>query len=1214
MKNKILDDIKRIYLEKPDVLKSMYLFCLFTAVFLFSPLLNVVLDLKPSLHDFSNHIMSNAALNDFEMASRIKYYFLTFVVTILFSVALFVFAFKFFMPRFIENDKNHKAFQTLFNLSLIGIAGVISSFFVVNVDVALFFIFGLGVFMLLSTVRTNYYWEVENAFWILTMSLPFSLVMFKIIQKNIPPEKYQSLLMIGENSFPIITLGLKFILTLTFVSLGVLLFIKFFFKGTSQDVYALKRNQLQYATIPISCILIAQSLLLEFFNVLNLKYNYVFNSPRLLFVIVTLLALIISIFLYYKKSQKQDKIYKNNALSNYHFPLLILGIAFIIVQPWRIFQPDSEFFEFANHGIAVDHFFRYGSIPIIENYDAHMLSTQLFAYVYGIISGYEPWAPFLYNQFAIVIYPVLLYFVFKKILGSKITLLLLLCLPIISTIDNSFTMLCLVGLALYNVIKKDSTKSFYLLWLSILFTCIFRLDLGFASLIGGIIGYISVNYLLRKKGSWKKATISAVVSFGGAFVLFMGLCVIKGLNPLKRLHEFLLISSSNQNWANKDLGETADVAFRICYYLLPLLLVVVLVNVILKSIISKKYVDQILQNKVHQAAFVFFIYFSTAYFFNIPRGIVRHSYAENTLSIVIGCLPIALLCCIYLQKRKNNLALFLGTFIGMYLLMGLNIKSYKSKETSLFSQGLYSNSFQEKFTDSYSFNGTRVKVPFSLAEVNQFRKVLDLVLQPNETYFDFSSTNYYYALVARKNPVYVNQSPLLLNGDVSQQMALEQIKDSDVSLVLMPNKNTIWKTIDMVDSTFKYYLVSEYVYQNFTPLMSLNSFDIYVRKDKKTHYEAILKAKLGSSNSFQLNDFANIDVNIVQNHNTITTLNNDKSLSIKANGDDPFVIGLLNQIKEFDAIDKNIPVKINFDITVAAVGSIQVFYQLGANDGFKEENSKRFTFDKVGDANLELLLPSYPKEVRIDLELPDVVIKHIQIVGSNGMSVEKPQIKSINLQEIPRIWSEYSDNEIFETVPNLEEVLNQSSVSMPLKKGAKPCYLYVEMDAADKQIFGVELFDAQNQQKAVYYFTSKAGKHRYAIRLSADYYWWNEPATKISLSTSTAIAISKLAVVSADGKEVQPYTMGGFTLSNITDANWNGGIGIADQSNLLLFDNSKRHAGELNKGNYIELSDGSKIKIDKKEVNGNFIRVTISQNIEALYLKLQYPNELKIVK
>ena len=41
---KIIIDIKRIYSEKPDVIKSIYLFCLFTAVFLFSPLINIVLD------------------------------------------------------------------------------------------------------------------------------------------------------------------------------------------------------------------------------------------------------------------------------------------------------------------------------------------------------------------------------------------------------------------------------------------------------------------------------------------------------------------------------------------------------------------------------------------------------------------------------------------------------------------------------------------------------------------------------------------------------------------------------------------------------------------------------------------------------------------------------------------------------------------------------------------------------------------------------------------------------------------------------------------------------------------------------------------------------------------------------------------------------------------------------------------------------------------
>ncbi len=1217
MKNKTLDEIKKSYAEKPNVLKSIYLFCLFTSVFLFSPLINIVLELTPDLHDFSSHVISNASIKNFDIGSRIKLYFLSFVLIAVFSSVSFVLFFKYLNSKYIENEVNKKSLQAVFNFSLIGIAAVFAGFFIANVDIVLVFIFILGGFLLISTTKSKRYWDIENAFWLLIMAIPFSLVFTKIVQHGIPPENHQALLKIEGTLFPVYNIGLIFSLLLLGTTGFLLFFLKQFFNGTdSEENYLHRRNCLYFATIPVSFIVIAESLMLEFFNVLNLKYNYLFNSPRLLFVVLSVIAILCSILLYFIKNKKKFN-GVSKTLTTYHFPLLIIGITMMMVQPWRMFQPENEFFEFANHGISVDHFFRYGSIPIVENYDAHMFSTQIFGYLYGFINGYEPWAAFLYYNSADVIYSILVYFIFRHILGSKTALVFLLCFPIIGLVINTFTMLCLVALSLNYLIKDNTRKARYWFWLSILFTCLFRLDLGFAALLGGVVGYFSISYLLKKALHLKKVLITGSIVFGSALALFMVLCLIKSINPIMRLKEFLIISSSNQNFAYHGVGDTSHIAFRICYYFLPLLLVLLLLNVLLKSWISKTYVHQILENKKNQAAFVFFIFFATAYLFNLPRGIVRHSYLENILNVVVGCLPLALLCLIYIKRRANNLVFFLSAFVGMYVLTSLNIKSYKDKETSLFSKGLYSVPFLEKFTDVYSFNGTRTRVTFSLSEVNHFKKILNTVLQPNETYFDFSSNNYYHALVGRKNPVYVNQSPILLNGDISQETAISQIKQANVALVLMPNKNTKWKVIDMIETGFKYYLISEYVYQNYVPLMNMNSFDIYVRKDKQKQFNALLKAKLGSVNNSQLNDFSSIDQTKVQNHNVVTEIAPDKTLVIKSSGDDPFVFGILNQMSGYDLLNKNAAVRITLKVNVSALGTFQVYYQLPGDENFKEENSKRFTLDKVGEHELQLDLPSCPVDLRLDLEMPEINLKQIALTSSEAAGFQLPQIANMNLEELPRVWAEQSSKELFEKVPNLDEILKQSSVTMLLNSNqlkTKAYYLFIECEATANQLVAVELFDAQNNQKGLYNFNTQPGKHQYALRLSADYYWWNANLTKLSFSTSAAVVISKFALIASDGSAILPYKPGGLTLSNITDQNWQGGIGLGTQQNLLLFDNSKRINLELNKGEYIELIDGSRIKMESKETAGDFIKITISQNIDALKPKLQYPNNIKIVK
>lgn len=1214
MIRKILTDTRQVHAENPKLLQSVLLFCLFVSLFVVSPFVNIVLDLSPKVSDFSNHIISNAAAKDFQISSRIRYYFLAFLLVAGFMAALFLPLLFWLKNRYISSDSNSRSIQTVANFSVIGIASVFAGFFLANVDVALFFIVILGSYLLVSTTKSARYWDIENAFWMLTLSIPLAIVAFRILMQRLAPENPQIGVEISQTFLPVQKYGLIFCLVLLAIVALLWAFVKGFLKTAETDEgYLRKRNRLYRASIPVSAVLIVLCVLLEFFNILNLKYNYLFNSPLLLFALLAVFAIGFSCVLYLKKTKKD--LIDSKVLANCHFPLLVIGILLMIAQPWRIYQPENEFFEFANHGLAVDHFFRYGSIPIIENYDAHMLSGQLFAYLYGFTSGYEPWAPFIYYNFVDVIYALVVYFVFRRIFGAKTALVLLLCFPIMGLVINSFALFGLVGLTLHNLVSSPSRKSFYWFWLSILFTCVFRLDLGFAGMLAGVFGYFSVQYLLKQPLHFKRFLVTACVTFGSALVLFFVLCLAKSVNPLARLKEFLLISSSNQNWAYQTMGDTSHVAFRICYYLLPLLVVLLLLHVLLQSWISKDYLNQVASNKKNQAAFVFFVFFAAAYFLNLPRGIVRHSYAEDILTTVVSCLPLAIICFICIKKREHNMLLVLSCFLAMYVLTGLNVKTYKNRETSLFSKGLNSAAFQEKFTESYAFNGSRVKVGFSLSEVNYFKNVLDAVLKPGETYFDFSSTNYYFALVGRKNPVYVNQSPLLINGDDSQHLTLDQIRKAGVSLVLMPNKNTKWKSIDYIDATFKYYLISEYIHENFVPLLNLGSFDIYVRKDKKQSYENLLKAKLGSSNAIQTDDFSAIDTAKIVPNNATVEIAADKSLLVKAIGADAFFLGLFNQINGYDLLDKNAAVKISLTITVPAAGTFQLFYQLPGDASFSEEHSKRFTFAQAGEHEVLLDLPSCPLDLRMDLETPQIGLKRIKVVSAGGAGFQLPVPINIPLDEIPRLWAEKGDADLFGKVPKLDEPLKQSALNIllanPQIKG-KPSYLFVEADATAMQPAVVTVFDAQNQPKGVYNFNLQPGKHQYAIRLTADYYWWHGNLAKLSFTTAGAVSVTKFALVSADGKNTEAYKGGEMTLSNITDQNWQNGIGVGDQANLLLIDNSRRNWAALQKGRFIELTDGARIQITAKEQVGDFIRVSFAQDIQALKPKLQYPNNIKI--
>lgn len=1208
---KIIASFKEFYNSYQKETKTLLLLSFFLSFFLLSPIINIVLQFKPEISDFSSHIVSNGALHNFDVSKRINLYYSCLLGVILLTGIIFCIILSFFKKRYVSLEENRNDFTLLSNMCIIGITCIFSSFFFINIDLSAFVLVFLCGYLLLKTMNNKPHWNKSNGFWILITAIPFSQLLYRIVQVK----AVRTLNLFGyvdDLKLPYSTELLVFFGGFFIICLLLHQFLRWFFSNTTN--LELKKQRLYYATIPVSYILIFQSVFLEFFNIINLKTGFVFNSPKLLLAAISLIAILIAVFIY-NRIIKTGKVFENDILKKYHFPLLIIAIGFMASQPWRMMAPENEFFEAANHGLAIDHFFRYGSIPIVENFDAHMLSNQLPSYLYGFLNGYEPWAGILYLSYIIVFKFLIVYKILKKIMGSEYALALCLSFPLLGLVNNTYILTGIVGLALIYLINSNSKKKFYWFWGWIIFLCIYKLDVGFSSAVGGVLGYFFITYLLGKSIEIKKFFISAAISFGSVLALFVVLCLFKSVNPVSRLHEFLLVAMSNQNWAVESMGDINNIAYRICYYVLPIFTVALLGKVILKAFLDKEYVSQILKAKHTQAAFVLFIYFAFNFYFNAPRGIVRHSFVSGITLNILSTIPLALLAFIFIKKRKNNLLIFLSSFIGLYLVTNMNKPTFKDSGLSFLSEGLLSSSYNEKFQESGPFNGTRVMQTFSLSEVKHFKSVLDAVLEPDETYFDFSSLNFYYALVGRKNPVYVNQSPLLLNGDKTQEMALEELKNSKVPLVLIPKGENIWKTIDEIPVEYKYYLLAEYIYKNYTPFKSMPTFDIYVLKSKKTALLNKLSKSNMSANRLAANDFSGIALeNLGQNQIQVAKTPENK-LSLTAAGGDAFLTGLLSQLSGIESFNKLAPVTIKIMIDAKSTGSVQLFYLKENEPNYTEQNSKRYPIENIGKQEISIELTSLPKDLRIDIDLPSIVIEEVLLSNQAAEAVITPEIPSCSLGNIPLIWGEKGDKKFFEKVKPLKEEINQNSFTIDTKKiknRAQPFYLFFEMNSDTIQTLKLEIFNAKNEKRGDYLLRSKSQLQKMAVRLSANYYWWNDFISKVVLTSERPIKVSKFALVSADGSEQISYEDTGFSLSNINDDYWFNGVG--KQSNVLLFNNSQRLLKMLRSSKQLEFIDGSKVTIKNVTEVGTYIHVEIVENLEPYKIAASSPNEVKMIK
>ncbi|UGS23647.1 hypothetical protein [Flavobacterium channae] len=1199
-KNKIIPFVKELFQTNEKAFKAYWALSIFFSLALAAPILNILFEFKPGIKDFSEHIISNASLYGLDVSKRVSLFYKALILIITTTLSFFI---------FINRITNKAAFATkeilksIYTISIIGIFSVISGLLLINIDFSVYIML-LFVLLLVAEIKFNKLNQNVNlTVWPVLVSIPTALLFFTYFKQN--------------NFFEIIKPEISIKTHILTIDPFLLVFVLFLLPFTFVFHFIARKNNsnpniLFKASIALVSVPIVLSFLLEFGNVVNLRFGYVFNKPFYLFTFLLIISFIVFYFLLQRyREQKLSKSY----FDNYFLPILIIGLLLIMTQPWRMVSPENEFFETANHGLSIDHFFRYGSIPIIENFDAHMMHYQFFAFIYGFVNGYEPSAVMLYHSYFFAIEILVLFFVFKKIIGSFNSFVLVFCLPIFTGVINEFTLSSLLILTVLKLIENKTTRNFYVYWIVAIFLCLYKLDIGYAAVLASLITYIILDKI-------KYNTISVrPILKSGAFVgivlmlIFVILCLIKGINPFFRLQEFLFAAKSDQNWGVTRMGDTSHFLFRVGYYIFPVIIAISFISVVFKYVFNnEKYYNHFKKKHVFYAL-AFFVFFALFFFFNAQRGIVRHNFEYANIRKITSTIPLALIMLAFFFNRKNKMIVVLTIFFISFLILNSAKTDFKDRNTTIFKDVINSYSFQEKFLEAQSFNKSRVRVAFDQSEITMFKKFLNVVLKPSETYYDFSSKNFYHALTARKNPSYVNQTPLMINGDKAQEIEIERIKEAKIPIVLMPIKGIIWHAIDEVYTDFKYYKMSEYIYKNYTPLYRMATFDIYVLKEKESEYIAKIKKAGFLENKSSFSDFTFFNTDAISKNNLQVGLNPDKSITINAIGASSHFIGLMDYLRKQNLLkETNLPCKLGFSIQSFSQGNIRIYYKLTPEESFSENYVKEFPITSLEDTKINLDLPKTPVEIMVAVNTSGIVLKQFNITNGSQSEIKNPEKIDYFIGFVPKIWAEESEEIAFEKVKPLKEIEEETFASInsnQLNSSSQGCFAYLELES-DGDSNGIIEIISDDNVKASYAFSIVPGKHSYAIRISNSYYWWNTNAPKINFRAEKVMKISKFSLISSDGSQQKTFKGNGITLTNLNDENWINGCSL--QYNMVLFDYSPKREKLLKEFKKIRLSNGSVLNIKGFYVSGNYINVTISEKIPDYISLIGYPNPIEFIK
>lgn len=983
------------------------------------------------------------------------------------------------------------------------------------------------------------------------------------LEKKIAVEKFEALVMCGWMiALPVSimvthewTLGREFMGFQVVTSILIIAVIKL----TNIDwKKAGVSSSICTCSVILSFIPFYTSFYIELVTLLN-QHGIYWVHIRENYFLVVVLGLIVTVSVAFIIVKKKKEISNWKKVS---YPAVIFGFACLWVQIAVSSTYNADLFETANSSILISDFLNFGDIPIVQHYGGHMMSGVWEGIIYAILNNdfmganFSPYAGYIGVVIAFVFY----YFV-KNIWDEDSAILVVLFFPFYNSISYwGLGILMLLSAMIY--IRKNTYLRAVVFWLAFIWCIIYRLDLGFAFILACMIGFAFYIIFSRNLTALKQLVLTMIGSgVIGAGIWFV-ICIWKGINPVNRLIEFLMINLSNQNWAYSSIGDMSTTKFAFTYIIMPFAAVIIL----LYTICGKK-----IREKVGYERWTALIILGFSYFFNFSRGLVRHSLVENDLDM---CLWSALMfITVFITFIKENKKLFLPTFAICILCCRFfqtesNFADNSIADTATAKIGNYTETWTlDRFAEENTPEGqtpmtywaqlrtaneTIERVAWNtdlIKTIQNYQVMIDALLDEDETFVDCINKTSIYPLLERENPVYVSQSPLQLSGQFTQEEFVKEMQE--VPIVLMPydgNNDRASEFLDGVPNLYRYYKVFEYVYQNYVPLCTYeNGYAIWCLPDRYDEMSSKIK-NLAASGVDVKSELATADS---LGRNSVDVVSNaDGTISINFTGANPIISELQNLVDLSNYVDKNLTIAVDYKSDL--IGDIQIYYTTDDGESYTEKKVVTYTMEsQEGTAYFKVPITRYSR-IRFDTpEGSNVQILSFRIGATNcqlanygydgpyladdGASYSYlPAVHNYSLDRLPLIWAE-SDK---------ENSVNNSIVSeLSYSDGM---YIYdlnsddydsegnylkanINYDGADKagntdnddEYVGATLkvgkiVNGQFETKYYYSFTVKEGLHDYMFRISNDYYWYLDDTDAVMVECGDQIQVYDMSVLEGD--------------------------------------------------------------------------------------------------
>lgn len=525
-------------------------------------------------------------------------------------------------------------------------------------------------------------------------------------------------------------------------------------------------------------------------------------------------------------------------------------------------------YELGNHAVAADTFFR-GKLPIIDYFSAHALgdvwSGLLYAFIHNDFKGIlvNPY----YGLTSIVAFFALFYIiraVFSEAHNIQnkeldFAILYILLFPALVTGIKWISVCIVVIAALIHLQKKNTFKSNYIFWISVLISSLHTYDEGISLSFGCIIAVLITAVITKSWGNLKRFVSSGVISgfiLSGIFIIY---CLATDLDPISRFKEWMSVSvGSSSSWATTSFGDESSFAFFIAYFLVP----IIVISEITITVIN------FCKTKYNQLLFALVLAFSITELFYIPRTIVYHNLmvCRGITGVLMNYIhwTLALFALYFCSRKLSSLRkkclVFIFVMFTTITLEGAFVTNYLPNSKASLAGKAIENSKEWGISNHNKDDIKTSRIVYekkTLELVGSFNTVFDTLLNDKQTFLDFANVTSMYLLTGRERPAYVGQMPSLLTDLYSQEQFLKEIAEYDCPLaVLGTTVQSYLQQMIGIPHNIRYYKIAEYIYRNYRPLVKFDEIAVWCKKDLYTQYSNIIRTSQAlSPKNFSLIDY-----------------------------------------------------------------------------------------------------------------------------------------------------------------------------------------------------------------------------------------------------------------------------------------------------------------------------------------------------------------------